>query len=114
MNKYQPAVPYETILYKQLRIPERAASYLEINLDGKDKKFFLIALRNIVESRSGILELSRMTKLSRPNLYRIMSEKGNPEIMTLNKILNVLGLRLSVVVLRKSKNEARKKLGGKK
>ena len=104
MKKNLPYLPYEPFLYEQLKNPQLAAGYLEVNLDDKDKKFFLVALRNIVQAKGGILKLSRSTKLSRPNLYRMMSERGNPEIMTLNKVLNAMGLRLSVSIMQKEKS----------
>ena len=92
-------------LIRELKDPEEAALYLEINLDDYDKEFFLIALRTVVEANGGFSKLSRKTKLNRANLYRMMSKKGNPEIMTLNKVLNAMGLRLSVSVMQKKKKK---------
>ena len=86
---------------ESLKQPEEAAAYLGINFDDHDKDFFLTALRDVVEANGGILGLSRKTRLNRANLYRMMSKKGNPEIMTLNKVLNAMGLRLSVSVMQK-------------
>ena len=87
--------------------PQAAAGYLEVNLDELDKEYFLIALRNTVEANGGFSKLSRKTKLNRANLYRALSKEGNPEIMTLNKVLNAMGLRLSVSVMQKKKKRKR-------
>jgi len=104
-----PSVPYKPFLYQQLKDLDQAAAYLEVNLDELDKKFFLIALRDVVDANGGILALSRKTRLSRPNLYRILSENGNPEIMTLNKVLRAIGLSLSVKPLAVKRRGARQK-----
>ena len=36
--------------------------------------------------------------LNRENLYRVLSEQGNPELKSLEKLLKALGLRLAVEV----------------
>ena len=96
---------FQDILIKNLKRPQEAAAFLEIQLDEYDKDFFLIALRDVVEAHGGMLKLSRKAKLNRANLYRMMSKKGNPEIMTLNKVLNAMGLRLSVSVMLKKRKK---------
>ena len=96
---------FQEVLIETLKSPQTAAAFLEVNLDEYDKEFFLVALRDVVEANGGVLKLSRKTKLNRANLYRMMSKNGNPEIMTLNKVLNAMGLRLSVAVLQKNKKQ---------
>lgn len=44
----------------------------------------------------GLTELSRTTQLNREALYRALSEKGNPRLDTLTKVLAAVGLRVSV------------------
>ena len=44
------------------------------------------------------LTLNINTGLNRENLYRVLSEKGNPVLASLEKLLKSLGLRLSVEV----------------
>lgn len=68
-----------------------AKAYLDVALeeyeqDG-DLAFFLEALQNVAQARLG---------LNRPNLYRILSPEGNPELRTISLILHNLGYRLSV------------------
>ena len=43
-------------------------------------------------------QIARKTGLNRENLYRLVSEKGNPELASLDKLLKSLGLRLTVEV----------------
>ena len=47
--------------------------------------------------------LATQTELNRENLYRMLSDKGNPGLYSLQSILEVLGLRLAVeTVLKKA------------
>lgn len=39
---------------------------------------FLMALRNVADAHGGIGVLSDITTLNRQNLYRMLSEDGNP------------------------------------
>ncbi|WP_128598973.1 addiction module antidote protein [Pantoea rodasii] len=55
---------------------------------------FLIALRRVVEARGGISEISRKSGLSRQQLYKTLSEKGNPTLTTLTEITRAAGVRL--------------------
>ena len=87
---------YHEILIAALKDPAQAASYLNVVLEEKDPKMFLVALRNVAEARGGLSKLSRQTRLNRANLYRVFSKTGNPEIQTLSHILDTLGLRLAV------------------
>ncbi len=45
----------------------------------------------------GIARIADLTGLNRQQLYRTLSENGNPELRSLSKILGVSGLRLAVV-----------------
>ncbi len=90
---------YTDDLIERLKDPQYAAMYLDAALcDQKDEDFeqrFLLALRDVAQAH-GISNLARSTELSRQNLYKIFSEKGNPELKTLTTLLNKLGLRLSI------------------
>jgi probable addiction module antidote protein len=94
---------YHDYLIEILKDPAQAAEYLNAALEQRDKDMFLVALRNVAEARGGMLQLSRKTKLNRANLYRMFSEKGNPEVATLTNILHAFGLRLAVSVESNSK-----------
>ena len=54
---------------------------------------FLIALRNIVEARGGISCIAEKAGVSRENLYKALSKKGNPTLKTVRLVINALGLR---------------------
>ena len=82
-----------------LQDPEAAALYLEEALEAGDMEAFKLALRHVAEARlGGISALARETDLNRESLYRTLSNRGNPTLETLSKVLRALGLRVSVNV----------------
>jgi probable addiction module antidote protein len=86
----------ESFLITRLVNPKAAASYLnEVMKDG-DRDLFLLALRDIAVAHGGISALAKKTKLSRPSLHRMLTGNGNPELASLEKLLDAFGLRLSV------------------
>ena len=87
---------YQESLIKSLKDPAEAAAYLNVVLEEGDMRMLLIALRHVVEARGGMVQLSRNAKLNRPNLYKMLSKNGSPSIHTLEIVLGVLGLRLTV------------------
>ena len=86
---------YHQDLLKELKDPQAAAAYLSAALEDGSMEVFLLALRDVAEAR-GISKISRQTKLNRENLYRMLSEKGNPQLSSLSSLLKSCGLRLSV------------------
>ena len=90
--------PYHDSLIEALRNPVEAAAYLDAALEAGDRPAFLLAIRNVVKALGGMSHIARDTGLNRENLYRLLSEQGNPEIASLEKLLKSLGLRLSVEV----------------
>ena len=89
---------YQDTLLESLRVPEEAAAYLDAALEAGDRPAFLLAVRNVIEAMGSMSQLARDTGLNRENLYRLLSEQGNPEFASLEKLLKALGLRLSVKV----------------
>jgi probable addiction module antidote protein len=68
-------------------------------LEQGDQDVFLLALRDVAEARLGSMsELAQQSGLNREALYRTLSAKGNPELVSLDKLLHAVGLRLSVEV----------------
>lgn len=56
---------------------------------------FLMALRDVAKAR-GTTGVAKQASLNRENLYRILSENGNPQLSNLAAILKTMGLGLSV------------------
>ncbi len=87
-------VSHHAYLMKTLAKPVEATAYLNAVAEDGEIKFLLKAIRNVVEAQGGIGRLSKKTNLSRTTLYKTLSEEGNPEVATLEAILNVYGIRI--------------------
>ncbi len=90
---------YQEALHAALQDPHEAAAYLTAALADPDPAVFLLALRDVVEAQGvKMTQLAEHAKLNREHLYRVLSEKGNPELQSLEAILDALGFRLAVEV----------------
>lgn len=89
---------YQDSLVEALCDPEEAAAYLDSALEAGDRGAFLLAIRNVIDALGGMTQMARHTGLNRENLYRVLSEQGNPELKSLEKLLKGMGLRLAVEV----------------
>ena len=89
---------YQDSLIEALRDPREAAAYLDAALEEGDRAVFLVAIRNVIKALGGMSHIAREGGLNRENLYRVLSVQGNPELVSLEKLLKSLGLRLSVEV----------------
>lgn len=88
---------YQDELIEALQDPQEAQAYLNAALEDGNSEVFLLALRDVAEARlGGVRQLANQTQLNRESLYRMLSEKGNPELSSLNAILTTLGFRLAV------------------
>ena len=89
---------FQSSLVGGLRDPKEAAAYLDAALEAGDRGAFLLAIRNVIDALGGMTQIARHTGLNRENLYRVLSEQGNPELNSLEKLLKGMGLRLAVEV----------------
>jgi probable addiction module antidote protein len=88
---------YKELLLKRLRDnPEESVAYLNAALEDEDPKVFLIALRDVVEAHGGMSKISKQSQLNRESLYRMLSEKGNPELASISKLLKSIGFNLAI------------------
>lgn len=94
------STPYQPELIESLRNPREAEEYLNVALEEDDPELFLLALRNVTEAQGGVARLAEKTKLNRENLYKMLSERGNPEFKSLELLLHALGFRLAVTANR--------------
>lgn len=90
------ATSYQKDLIESLKDPCEASAYLNAAIEEGDYPVFLLALRNVAEANGGMAALAAKTRLSRESLYRMLSKQGNPEIRSLNVVLQAMGLRLAV------------------
>ena len=92
------AVSYHEELVESLRGDEEAQiEYIKANFEdnGDIPSAILSAIRTVAEAR-GFKKFADSADLNRENLYRVLSEGGNPRLDTFFKILDALELRLSV------------------
>ena len=95
MSKQAISAAYEEILLEDMKDPAEAAAYLEAALEDKDPSVFLLALRQVVQAR-GMANVARKAHVGRESLYKTLSENGNPELRTINRLLHAMGMRQSV------------------
>jgi probable addiction module antidote protein len=91
-----PTRDYKESLFEDLEDPEFVVAYLNAALEEGTQEVFLLHLRDVADAWGGLGKLATETSLAREALYRMLSEHGNPQLSSLEKILQVLGLRLAV------------------
>lgn len=91
---------YQPNLIESLRDAGEAEEYLNAALEEDDPELFLLALRNVAEAQGGVGRLAEKAKLNRESLYKMLSERGNPELRSLDALLHALGFRLAVTATR--------------
>lgn len=86
-----------------LQDPEFIVGYLELALaDGLPT--FLVALKEVIQANEGMAKIAQKNDLGRESLYKTLSESGNPQFSTIDKILRSLGLKLSITTADKAYN----------
>jgi len=85
-------------LNEQLKDSDFAAHFLNSASEDDNPHSYLLALRKVVDARCGMTLLAEKTNLSRENLHRMLSARGNPTIKTLKAVLKATGLDLNVTV----------------
>lgn len=74
---------------------EAIVSYMSDALETGDPSFVADALGVVARAR-GMSEVARQASVSRESLYRALSVNGNPELATVMRVMQALGLQLSV------------------
>jgi probable addiction module antidote protein len=65
-------------------------------LEDREQGELLIALRQMAKAFGGVQSVAEKANLNPTQLYRTLSEEGNPELRSLSAILKAMGLRLAV------------------
>ena len=101
-GRVPPAVPADAHLRSFLRDPVTALAYLNEAAKYDDPATFLLALRDVARVRGGLSRIASRAGLNRQQLYKTLSDSGNPELRSLTAILSAAGFGLSVRPLRRS------------
>ena len=83
--------PFDAADY--LTTAEACAEFLTESLKSDDVAYIANALGVVARAR-GMAEIAKKTGLSREGLYKTLSEKGNPELATVMKVIEAVGLEL--------------------
>jgi probable addiction module antidote protein len=76
--------------------PAYALELLDNILEDGEQGELLITLRQMTKAFGGVQSVAEKAHLNPTQLYRTLSEQGNPELSSLAAILKAMGLRLSV------------------
>lgn len=79
---------------KYLTSPEAIAEFINDALETGDASYVAKALGVVARAR-GMSELARETGLSREQLYRSFSDRGNPTLKTLLAVMKALGVDMT-------------------
>ncbi len=71
------------------------AAYLEAVFEDGDPALITHAL-GVVARAEGMSEVAKQTGLTRASLYKALSNNGNPEFATVLKVVQALGLKMTV------------------
>src|SRR4051794_37005413 len=74
---------------------EQIALFLEAVFEDGDPALIAAAIGEVARAR-GMSQIARDAGVSRENLYKALSEKGNPEFGTILKVMKALGFDLSI------------------
>lgn len=81
---------------KYLTTPRARAEYLEAVLEVGDPALVAVAVGAIARS-IGMTRIAAQTGLGRESLYKALSASGNPELATILRVLEAVGLKLRAV-----------------
>jgi probable addiction module antidote protein len=82
---------------KHLKTEDDVAHYLEAVFEDGDPALIGHAL-GVVARAKGMSKIARAAGLGRESLYKALSPDGNPEFVTVLKVMRALGLKLKVAV----------------
>jgi probable addiction module antidote protein len=86
-------LPWDPVEY--LKTEEDMAQYLEAALEDGDAALVAAVLGDIARAK-GMTKIAKKTGLGRESLYKALSRDGNPELVTVLKVVKALGLKLKV------------------
>ena len=72
------------------------AEYLNLVSESDDPALFLRAIGHIARSK-GMSQIAEKTGLGRESLYKALDEKAHPRFETIFKVLNAMGIQMTLV-----------------
>ena len=74
---------------------EMIAEYLNVVLEEGDDSEIVVAIGNIAKA-IGMTKIAEETGMSRPSLYKALSEGANPQFSTIMKVLKAIGGQIQI------------------
>ncbi len=74
------------------------AEYLSVVLEENDEALLLAALNDVARAR-GMTEVSKASGVTREALYKALGPGAHPRFDTIQRVVNALGVRFTVVPL---------------
>jgi probable addiction module antidote protein len=93
MNKTQKLKVFD--ITRHLENEDAMAEYLSQVLEDGDNAELIRALGHIAKAK-GMATVARESGLGRESLYKALSEGSQPRFDTITKVINALGLKMSV------------------
>ncbi|MCL2267448.1 MAG: putative addiction module antidote protein [Treponema sp.] len=75
---------------------EYISEYLKAAFESGDTSEITRALSDVARARN-MSDLAEKMGISRQGLYKTLSENGNPEFVTIQKLITALGLQMSII-----------------
>ena len=75
---------------------EFIAEYLKAAFESGDTSEIIRALNDVAHAKK-MTELAVKMGITRQGLYKTLSENGNPEFTTIQKLITALGLQMSII-----------------
>ncbi len=93
---------YHDYLISSLKDPEHAAAYIGVMLEldevGPEPELIRSALKDVVDARVQMNNLSEVAKQHYEKLDKMLSETGGAEIYALIEFLDALGFRMAIAL----------------
>lgn len=97
MAKNKIYTSYEDLLDEELKDPKLAMAYLNETLHDEDHNVFLIALSDVLRAQGqDISALAQRAQITRQNLYRMLSQRGNPRWKSITSLMDAMGMEIKL------------------
>jgi probable addiction module antidote protein len=83
---------------EHLETEEDIAAYLDAAFEEGDPSLIAAALGDVARAK-GMAQIARDAGLGRESLYKALSPDGNPEFVTIMKVVSALGLKLHATAI---------------
>ena len=93
MTKYKK---FTELLDKYIKDEKFAAEFLSQALEEEDYSTFLLSLKDVMRVHGSITSIADRAHISRSTIYKLLSDKSNPELRTILSLLHSMGYDLRV------------------